>query len=131
MYSQNPALLWRDIILLAFLYFVTARIGQLFAIPPGNVTPIWIPSGIIVVAIIYRGFRLWPGIFIGAFAGNIWAYFTTEPETALYHSLIAAFFNGAGDSLGAVLGAYLILLKCNTPYPLKRTIHFLYFRADL
>ncbi|MEI6783195.1 MAG: hypothetical protein WCQ21_20010, partial [Verrucomicrobiota bacterium] len=34
-----------EIGLLALLYFGTARLGQLLAIPPGNITPVWIPSG--------------------------------------------------------------------------------------
>ena len=127
LYNENPLVRWRDIVLLAILYFVTARIGQLFAIPPGNVTPVWIPSGIIVAAILYRGYEIWPGIFIGAFTGNIWAYFISDNTLALVHSVIAGFFNGVGDTLGAVIGVYFILLKCKTPYPFNRTIHLLYF----
>ena len=57
------------ILLLAILYIVTARFGQLLAIPPGNVTPIWIPSAIILVFVLIKGYWVWPGIFIVAWTG--------------------------------------------------------------
>ena len=40
-----------EIGVLALLYVITARLGQLLAIPPGNITPPWIPSGIILAAV--------------------------------------------------------------------------------
>ena len=98
-----------EIGLLAVLYFVTARLGQLLAIPPGNITPIWIPSGIMLAAVLWRGYRVWPGIIIGAFAGNIWAYFDHASTDAMLRCLLAATVNGLGDTLGAVVTAYLIL----------------------
>jgi integral membrane sensor domain MASE1 len=44
-----------EIGVLALLYVVTARLGPLLAIPPGNITPAWIPSGIILGAVLWRG----------------------------------------------------------------------------
>ena len=55
------------------LSFLTARIGQWLAIPTGNITPIWIPSGLILAAGLGRGDQVRPGIFCGAAAGNIGA----------------------------------------------------------
>ena len=78
-----------EIGLLAVLYFVTARIGQLLAIPPGNITPVWIPSGLILAAVLVRGDRVWPGIFLGAFAGNVWAYFSPASTGTLLRCLLA------------------------------------------
>jgi len=97
-----------EIGVLALVYFVTARLGQLLAIPPGNITPVWIPSGIILAAVLARGYRVWPGIFLGAFAGNVWAYFSTESVGAMLRCLLAGTANGIGDTLCAVGGAYLI-----------------------
>ena len=42
------------IAVLALLYFVTARTSQLFAIPPGHISPVWIPSGLILAAMLVR-----------------------------------------------------------------------------
>lgn len=92
---------------MAIAYFATAQIGQMFAIPPGNVTAVWIPSGIIIAVLLVRGNYLWPGIFIGAFFGNIWAYFDFENYSNIYESLISGSLNGTGDALGAVIGVLL------------------------
>ena len=94
---------------LAFAYFLTARVGQALAIPPGNVTSVWIPSGLVLAALLLRGRYLWPGIFVGAMAGNMWAYFDPSTFGGATASLFAGLMNGLGDALGSVLGATYIL----------------------
>ena len=97
-----------ECILLALLYFSTAKLGQLFAISPGNITPVWIPSGIILAALYFRGLYLLPGIGIGAFAGNAWAYFSSESYNTLIQTFIAGTMNGLGDMLCAYIGVYAL-----------------------
>jgi PAS domain S-box-containing protein len=103
---------WRktlpDILIVAVLYFLTARTGQLLAIPPGNVTPVWIPSGLVLAAVLLRGFHVWPGVFVGAFLGNAWAYFDSSSIGSVGASVFCGTANGIGDALGAVVGGYLI-----------------------
>jgi integral membrane sensor domain MASE1 len=65
--ARNAAL----IVLTAASYFVAARVSQVFAIDPGNITPVWIPSGIMLALALKYGARFWPGVFIGAFLGNV------------------------------------------------------------
>ena len=123
-----------EIGLLALLYFGTARLSQLLAIPPGNITPVWIPSGIILAAVLARGYRIWPGIFLGAFAGNVWAYFSTESVGAMLRCFLAGTANGIGDTLGAVGGAYLITRTVGGQDPFGRAadvIRFIIFGALL
>jgi integral membrane sensor domain MASE1 len=95
-------------ILIAVIYFVFAKIGQLFAISPGNVTPVWIPSGIIFAWVYIRGYYVWPGIFIGAFVGNVWAYFNFNSFSNIAESLLAGSLNGFGDVLCAIVAIFLI-----------------------
>jgi PAS domain S-box-containing protein len=109
-----------EIGVVALLYVATARLGQLLAIPPGNITPVWIPSGIILAAVLIRGYRVWPGIFLGAFAGNVWAYFSAVSVGTVSRSLFAGTANGLGDTLGAVVGAYLITRATAGRDPLAR-----------
>ena len=59
---------------IAVTYVVTARLGQFVAIEPGNVTAVWIPSGISVAALILWGAGYWPGVWLGAFAYNLWFF---------------------------------------------------------
>jgi len=91
------------------------------SIPPGNITPVWIPSGIILAAVLIRGYRVWPGIFLGAFAGNVWAYFSSESLGAVLRCLLAGTANGIGDTLCAVGGAYLITRTTRGRDPFGRT----------
>ena len=94
------------ILLLAGAYIATARLGQFLAIPPGNVTPIWLPSGIILAALAYGKPRLWIGIFLGAAIGNSWAYFDASNAAWIFKSILAASLNGTGDSLCALVGLW-------------------------
>jgi diguanylate cyclase (GGDEF)-like protein/PAS domain S-box-containing protein len=59
------------ILLLAGLYFLLARIALTYATVLGNVTILWPASGVALVALLTYGYRLWPGVFIGAFAAGI------------------------------------------------------------
>ncbi|MCO4795487.1 MAG: MASE1 domain-containing protein [Bacteriovoracaceae bacterium] len=94
-------------ILLALAYVLTAKLSQYFAINPGNVTPVWIPSGLIIAAVLLYGKRVWPGIFLGALIGNVSAYIDLQNFSNVVPSLTAGMFNGTGDALGAVLGLIL------------------------
>jgi diguanylate cyclase (GGDEF)-like protein len=98
-----------EVVWVAVLYIVFARIGQLFAVSPGNVTPVWIPSGVMLALALKLGVRIWPGVFLGAFLGNIWAYFNTETWTACFSAIASATLNGLGDVLSTVLAAQLIV----------------------
>jgi signal transduction histidine kinase len=55
----------------AVAYFVTARLGLEFALVHGQVTPVWPPTGIAVVAILLFGSRILPAIALAALAVNL------------------------------------------------------------
>ena len=118
-----------DIITVAILYYVTGRLGQLLAIPPGNISPVWFPSAIILAAVLIRGYHVWPGIFLGALAGNAWAYFDPSTVSTLSAALFAGTMNGFGDSLSAVMSAYLIKRTTNTLNIFSRVADIIKFIA--
>ncbi|NEQ50791.1 MAG: hypothetical protein F6K11_11750, partial [Leptolyngbya sp. SIO3F4] len=118
---------WRDILILAIIYFLTAKFCQLLAIPPGNVTPVWIPSGIILAVILKRGYYIWPGIFLGAFIGNISAYLTNDSIMSIARAVVSGTANGIGDSLCAIVGAYLIVKTAKTTFPFTQVKHVISF----
>ena len=122
---KNISLL--DNLILAIIYFLTAKLGQIFAISPGNITPVWIPSGIILAAVLMKGHRVWIGIFLGAFAGNVFSYFNTDSVQTIINSLIAGTANGIGDALCAVVGGFLILKTTKTNFPFTKTEYLFKF----
>ncbi len=91
-------------IALAITYVVFAKLGQSFAIEPGNVTAVWLPSGISFMWVWLKGYRVLPGVFIGAFIGNVSAYHFPAESFKLLLALGPGLMNGIGDSLCAYVG---------------------------
>ncbi|MGH7429885.1 MAG: MASE1 domain-containing protein, partial [Candidatus Methylomirabilaceae bacterium] len=52
---------------LAAIYFGAGKLGLSMAFVQGNVSPVWPPTGIALSALLLFGWRLWPGIALGAF----------------------------------------------------------------
>ena len=59
---------------IALAYWALARLGQFVAIEPGNVTPVWPPSGFALAIVLWRGYRVWPALWLGNFLGNTHAF---------------------------------------------------------
>ena len=55
----------------AIAYWVAAHFSLGLALVHGQVTPVWPPTGIAVVALLVFGRRVWPAIFLGALAVNL------------------------------------------------------------
>ncbi len=91
---------------LAALYYVAATIGLRYASIGPSVSLVWPPTGIALAALTALGLRYWPGIALGAFLAN----------AATPIPLLAAAGIAAGNTLEALLGAYL-LRRTAGPYP--------------
>lgn len=96
------------ILILAVLYAATGRIGLLTAIPPGYVTAIWPASGIALAAVLQRGERVWPGIWLGSFSINNWVYVKHTGNPASLRSVAAAALIAFGSSAASLCGAFLL-----------------------
>src|SRR5712691_6035062 len=55
----------------ALAYWFAASMSLKLALVHGQVTPIWPPTGIALVAILVLGRRVWPAVFLAAFAVNL------------------------------------------------------------
>lgn len=82
----------------AFLYFVVGKFVQRPATPNHSVTAIWLPAGISLAALLVRGNRTWPGVFIGA----------TLLSINITGSIVISLGLGLGNTIEALLGAYLV-----------------------
>ena len=87
-----------EIVVLAAAYFVAGKFGLTMAFVHPSSTAVWPPTGIALTALLIFGYRLWPGIFLGAFLVNL-----TTAGSAITSLGIAS-----GNTLEAVLGAYLV-----------------------
>src|SRR5215472_10397842 len=87
-----------QVALLAAAYFGAARLGLTMAFVAEQVTAVWPPTGIALAALLLFGYRLWPGIALGAFLANATAH---EPRATAAGIAL-------GNTLEALLGAWLL-----------------------
>jgi signal transduction histidine kinase/CheY-like chemotaxis protein len=98
---------FRAVIVVAVLYCAAASLSLRLAFEKTNASPVWPPSGIALVAVLLLGYRVWPGIMLGAFLANVVTFLTNQVAgvlaTVTLSSLIAI-----GNTLEAVVGKYLL-----------------------
>ena len=88
------------LLLVAFVYFALAKLGlQLASINP-SASPIWPPTGLALAAVLLGGYRIWPAIFVSAFAANATTAGTLETSAVI----------ALGNTLEGLAGGYLINL---------------------
>ena len=56
---------------MAVVYYLAARVSLRIALVGENITPLWPPTGIALVAFLRSGRRLWPAIAVAAFLVNL------------------------------------------------------------
>ncbi|MBA5604351.1 CHASE domain-containing protein [Duganella sp. FT3S] len=112
------------IVLLALIYYGAARLGLLLAFAHSNATPVWPPSGIAFAALLLFGYRLWPGILVGALAANLVAFHVNGlplDGKVLAVSMAIAI----GNTLETLVGASLMQRYTDGPRPLNQ-LHNVY-----
>ncbi len=107
--SSSPWRALAALTLLCLAYYAAARLGLSLAFAGSNASPVWPPSGIALGALLLGGWRLWPGVFIGALAANLTAFLDNNaaPGLALWLSTGIAI----GNTVEATLGAFLLRKK--------------------
>ncbi len=96
----------------ALVYYAAARLGLLLQLPGTNSSPVWPPSGIGLAALLLFGYRVWPGITIGAFLANL----LTLPDTPT--GFLASAGICVGNTLESVITLWLLrhLVTSGSPF---------------
>ena len=95
---------------LAAVYFVAGKLGLMLAFLHENASAVWPPAGIALAAALLFGYRVWPGIFLGAFLANV----TTAGSVATSLGI------AAGNTLEALVGAWLVQRFANGRHAFDR-----------
>jgi two-component system cell cycle sensor histidine kinase/response regulator CckA len=103
--------------LLAALYFLAGRLGLRLASVHRSATAVWPPSGIALAALLVLGYRVWPGIVLGAFLVNV----TTAGSVATSIGI------ALGNTLEGIVGAYLVNRFANGCHAFDRARDFFKF----
>jgi len=84
--------------LLAVVYFVAGKLGLQLAYVNASATAVWPCTGIAVAALLVYGYRVWPGILVGAFLVNLTTMGTVETSIGI----------ATGNTLEGLAGCYLV-----------------------
>lgn len=79
-------------------YFAAGKLGLLAGLSPDHAGAIWAASGIALACVLLFGYRVWPGVWLGA----------ALLEAALGSSPAVAALMGAGGALEALVAAALV-----------------------
>ncbi|MFZ6712212.1 CHASE domain-containing protein [Undibacterium sp. TC9W] len=107
--SDTRQLLWQMLVL-AILYAALGRLSQLLAIPPGYSIAIYPSAGVALGMVLTGGYRLLPGVAIGAFVANLLINLNIFGNINT-NALIASTIVAAGASLQTLVACKLILKK--------------------
>lgn len=108
------------IVILALIYYGTAEISRHLATTPQSVTPVWPPDGFAVAAVFIFGSRISPGVLIGSFLANIWAFFDGNSWYSAITSILMVLGIAIGTSFGSGIGNYLLRRSIKEKNPFRR-----------
>ena len=101
----------------AAVYIIAAKLGLRLAYVYPSVSSVWPGTAIALAAMLLLGYKVWPGIFLGAFLANA----TTAGSVATSLSI------GAGNTLEGLIGAYLLNRFANGCHVFDRARDILQF----
>src|SRR5260370_610939 len=98
-------------------YILAGKFSLRLASVHPSASPVWPPTGIAIATLVGLGLRFWPAVFAGAFVVNL----TTAG------SVLTSLGISAGNTLEAVLAAYLVIRFANGRRAFERTWDILRF----
>ena len=110
-------------LIVAVVYYLAAIMGLKLQLPGTNSSPVWPPSGIGFAAVMLWGYRVWPGIAVGAFLANLHTLPQTEAGFATSVGICV------GNTLEHVIGVYLLRHLVGTKNPFERASDVFRFAA--
>ncbi len=90
------------------LYYVFGRLGLMLSADPVMATLFWPGAGVIMAALYLGGYRLLPGVYIGAAAVNFSAVYGSDPVLLSELPIVRILLMGVPPTLQALTGAYLV-----------------------
>jgi PAS domain S-box-containing protein len=102
--ARYVARLVLELLVVGVAYFLLAKGAQALTALQGSAVPIWPPTGLAFAAVLLRGLRVWPAIFLAAIAANV----TEIANATVADAVLTASAIAAGYTLEALIGGYLV-----------------------
>lgn len=96
--NSNYPIYFLKLVVVAAIYFGSAKLGLSLAFINASVSPVWPPTGVAIAAVLLLGYRIWPAIFLGALLANLFT-----PVNAVTATGIAI-----GNTLEALFAGFLL-----------------------
>src|SRR5919204_3224614 len=96
--GERPGVYALKVAALAAVYYGAAKLGLSLAFMNSSITAVWPPTGIALSALIFWGYRMWPGVLLGALLANSW---TGVPVYGIAGIAV-------GNTCEALVGTYLL-----------------------
>ncbi len=100
--------------LLGISYLLSGYLGSLISVPPSHASPVWPAAGVALAGIVAYGWRVLPGIWLGAFLIQSYTFLSISSPQPLFSSLVIGAIVSTAATLQAGLGAWLIKRCPNT-----------------
>ena len=94
----RPAAVFVANVTLVGVYVLAGKLGLQLAFVHASATAVWPPTGIAIAALLLFGYRLWPGITVGAFLVNLFTAGSAATSLGI----------ATGNTLEAFLAVYLV-----------------------
>jgi PAS domain S-box-containing protein len=95
-----------ELAIIAASYIGLAEAALLLPAINPAATPLWPPTGVALALVLLRGYRVWPGILMGAISAS--AVSSIRPDAMMLGSFLEPISIGIGTTLAALAGAWLI-----------------------
>lgn len=115
-----------NILLVAFLYYLSAELGFILAFNDQTLLPFWPPAGIALAMIILYGRGVWPGIAIGSLIITIKNFWFGAIDSVQLLMAVSAIIT-ASRIVESIAGEILLKKLVNKTYPFSTTIHAFHF----
>lgn len=112
-FNQTRMMNLLRILIIGAGYFILARMSLLLSFQTSNASPVWPPSGFAFAVLLIFGYRITPGILLGAFAANF-VVFQLDHGADMPRALWVSFIISIGNTLEAIIGNFF--LKKMIPY---------------
>lgn len=86
------------LLFVAGVYYGAAKLGLSLAYANSSISAVWPPTGIALAVVVFWGYRMWPGIAVGALLANSW---TGIP----FYATLGITIGNTGEAL---VGAFLL-----------------------